>query len=313
MPERSRRSMGWILAGWLGFAGCTIEEPPCPRVEIPESTAASSNYCQCSVSALKDQAYRMTQIEIDEPESLAGLLNTMWKQDIRNNVINVLFEVSDLKAGSAAAFDFLEIKGGPGWRSPKDPLVFPPAIGQVSEDAVGKYYLLGGFHNTFRLEPYHGNQCVFKSVADSSLFFHTGPLDNPAVCATELTPQNNIPMKNLKVRFGFNPDCTVIENGYLEACLTQPDADKICMCLITGTCTIKPISSSNYCAAQCGGGWTSFGQALSAFKLLPTCVTSEGEIGYRIQGVFKAVRLDGKYSPVEVPTFRARGAGRPGG
>ncbi len=302
-----------MVAFWMGLAGCTVEEPPCPPVTIPQSESTCTSYCQCPANELKGKAFRMTHIEIDEPDALAKQLNTMWKQDIGNNVINVLFEITDLKAGAAAAFEFLEIKGGPGWRSPRDPLVYPPGAGQATEDVVDRYYLMPGFSTNFRMEQYHGNQCVFKSVAETSLFFHTGPLDNPALCAPEITPANNIPMKNLKFRFGFNPDCTAIDNGYLEGCMTQADADRICTCPITGSCTIQPVSSSNYCASQCGGGWLPFGQMIAAMKLPRTCVTLDGEIGYRIQGFFKAVRLDGKYSEFEVPALRARRAARSGG
>lgn len=289
------------------LAACyTIEEPPCPPIVIPENTGECSKFCECDYEDFANTPYRLTRLEIDEPEELATLLNVIWNTDILNNVVNVVFLVTDFEPGTAAAFDSITFEVGPGWRSPHEPLGIPPEEGQASPSVVDSYCMLDGLSVEMKAKPYHGNQCVFKSVEAAALNFHTGPLERPIVCAPELTPANSIPIKGMKTRFGLHEDCRGFSNGHLEGCIAVKDAAKICMCLVTGSCEFKPVDVgeyeeedlSSYCKDVCGFKWISFGQSVKAFGLKPTCLTQDGEEGYRIQGFIDAEAVPDKFNPI---------------
>jgi len=289
------------------LAGCstTIEEPACPSIEIPDSTGTCSNLCDCDDEEMDGRVYRVTSLEIDEPEQFASLLNDLWSTDILNNTLNILFVVDTFARNSISSFDSIRFQAGPAWRSPRMPLGVPPEEGQPSESAVESYCLLDGLTAEASVKPYHGNQCVFKTIEDTSLFFHTGPTTDPLVCAPKGEPRNTIPIKNLKIRFGFDQDCRTVVAGSIEGCITLTDADKICMCLVSGSCTVQPKGEgydpddlTAYCKDECGDKWLSFGQTVKAFGLAPTCVTSEGDQGYRLQGFISAADVTEKYNPV---------------
>jgi hypothetical protein len=290
------------------LAACyTIEEPPCPPIEIPENTGECSEFCQCDYDEFANTPFRLTRLEIDEPEELASLLNLMWSTDIRNNVVNVVLLVKSFEKGTAAAFDSITFQVGPGWRDPAEELSVPPAAGEPSQSVINSYCMLEGMDVEMSVEPYHGNQCVFKSTAASALNFHSGPLGGPIICAPELNPANSIPIKGMKTRFGLNEDCRGFADGHLEGCIAVKDADMICMCLATGTCTMEPVDVgeyepddlSSYCKDVCGLKWVSLGQSMRAFGLKPTCLTQDNEPGYRIQGFIDGEAVPDHFNPVQ--------------
>jgi len=294
-----------VLCGLASIATCdqTIEEPPCPPIEIPIGTGECSAFCDCPGDTIANRVYRLTRMEIDEPEEFAELLNMQWESDIVNNVLNVLFAVKEYETGTAAAFDHVSFVVGPGWRSPVEPEPLVPEEGQPSESVVDSYCHLDGMTVDLSVKPYHGNQCIFKSTEATALYFHTGPKTSPFVCAPDLVPANSIPVKNLKVRMGFNEDCTGIVDGYLEGCITIEDANRICMCLVSGACPLEPVNEgtheegdlSGYCRDKCGKKWLSFGESVAMFKLKPSCITPDGAQGYRLQGFVTAVEISDKY------------------
>ncbi|MBM4355770.1 MAG: hypothetical protein FJ109_18600 [Deltaproteobacteria bacterium] len=286
--------------------GCvSVEEPPCPEVEIPENTGSCSTFCKCDLEAFRERVFRFTWLEIDEPEEFAGLLNPIWENDLANNVLNVVFSVvsAEKKQGSASALDEFVFLTGPGWRSPAMPVNLPAKGDLPPETAVDSYCLLEGLTQEIEFRPYHGNQCIFKSVEDSLLNFHTGAIDNPILCAPDLDPMDSIPIRNLKVRFGFNEDCTGMVDGYLEGCIAIEDANRICMCLKSGDCPVSPVPQGDYpetdlakyCTDRCGQKWISFGASVGLFGLKPTCLTTDGKPGYRLQGFVEAHEIPGKF------------------
>ncbi len=284
----------------------TIEEPPCPPIVIPENTGECSKFCECDYDEFANTPFRLTRLEIDEPEELADLLNDMWNTDILNNVVNVVFLVTDFVPGTAAALDSITFEVGPGWRSPLEPLILAPEEGQPSPSVVDSYCMLDGLAVEMKAEPYHGNQCVFKSVEAASLNFHTGPKERPIVCAPELTPANSIPIRSMKTRFGLHEDCRGFSDGHLEGCIAVEDAARICMCLNTGNCEFKHVDMgdyeeddlTSYCLDVCGFQWISLGQTIKAFGLKPTCITQDGNEGYRIQGFIDAEAVPEHFNPV---------------
>ena len=304
------------LAVALGTATCTIEEPPCPKIEIPNQTGECSKFCDCTDQKMVDRVFRFTQLEIDEPAKLAELLNQTWSDDLDDNTLNVLFKIKEVERNDIGSFEVIKFWGGPGWRSPKEPLKLPPDEGQPSPSVIDSYCLLDGYEVNVDVERYHGNQCEFKTSALTTLFFHSGPASNPLVCAPLVEPQNSIPITNLNIRFGMNRDCSSMINGVIEGCITQSDANKICMWLgnyddatITRNATDEELGQyadpdhpkfnlSKYCTDGCGGMWLSFGSSVEMYRLTPTCINEKGEQGYRIQGFVAATEVTDKFNPI---------------
>ncbi len=302
----------------LGLAGCVqVTEPEAPTVVIPDNSEGCDKYCECDAAEVQGRAYRVTSLQIDEPEAFATILNEMWAGDIRNNVLNVIFEVTTAAAGTTgSAFDSLKITAGPSWREPKEPWTNPAPEGEPTESVIDTYCQLQGMAIPLELKPYRNLQCTFKSTEMTSLFFHSGPKDMPFICAPQNEPANNIPIKNLKIRATFNRDCTEIADGYLEGCISVDAADKICMCPGgAGVCdrlsldnaeaqaqldaaAEAPETLGDYCHTVCGQKWISFGALIHSFKLEPTCLTVDGIDGYRVQGFFTAIDIPGQYNPV---------------
>jgi len=290
-----------------GLTCYTVEEPPCPPIEIPENTGECSKFCSPDYDTFMGRTFRLTRLEIDEPYEFAELLNPMWGTDILNNVLNVLFVVTAFEEGTDAAFNTLEFKVGPGWHSPKLPLALEPPEGGESADSVDSYCHLEGMTVEMKAGKFAGHQCTFKTTEATALYFHTGPKDSPFVCAPDLVPANAIPIKNLKARMGFNEDATAMTDGWLEGCITIEDANRICMCLVSGMCPYEPKNEggyaeddlTGYCKDKCGANWLSFGESVGAFGLTPSCLTPDGSKGYRLQGFIDGVEVTEKYDPVE--------------
>ncbi|MBM4372755.1 MAG: hypothetical protein FJ098_13950, partial [Deltaproteobacteria bacterium] len=153
---------------------------------------------------------------------------------------------------------------------------------------------------------YHGYQCQYKNPEPAQLFFHIGAKDAPLMCAPLLEPANATPLRDLKVRFGFNGDCTGIRDGFLEGCIAQEDAQRMCICTVAGTCQRTgdpeaehtPEDLPGYCGTACGPGWASFGGIIASVGIPATCLTTDGRTGYRLQAFFDAVDVTGRYNPV---------------
>lgn len=295
-----------LLLVCQGLTCYTVEEPPCPPIEIPENTGECSQFCSPDYETFQGRVFRVTRLEIDEPYDIATFLNPIWATDMVNNVLNILFVVTDFEEGTDAAFKSLEFRVGPGWHSPKLPLALEPPENGESADAVDSYCHLEGMTVEMKAGRFAGHQCTFKTTEATALYFHTGPKDNPFVCAPDLIPQNAIPIKNLKARLGFNEDATAITDGWLEGCIVIEDVNRICMC-IAGDCLREPKNTGDYdkdnltayCTDRCGGKWLSFGATVAAIGLTPSCLTPDGSVGYRLQGFLEAIEVTDKFNPVE--------------
>lgn len=299
------------LSTALAPACVNVDEPPFPEVVINVEGGAGNGTClKCDADAMKGRVYRITRLEIDEPDAFAQILNVLWQGDVKNNILNVLVVVDDAVAGTGTAFESLRLTLGPGWRVPKMPYVLPPPEGQSMASMVDDYCLLDGLSLDVDLAPYHGTQCQFKSTAPTSLFFHSGPKDAPLICAPDNQPANNIPISNMTIRASFNDDCTAIRDGFLLGCITVDAADRICMCMgAPGSCprapepgatpTYLPDELDASCNAACGTGWLSFGSIIRSFELAPGCLTPEGTQGYFVQAFFDAEMIpDTKFNAV---------------
>jgi hypothetical protein len=302
------RTIAIAIAALLLTPGCVeVEAPTTPEYTLPDATAAGSQYCECSAADLTTLTLRINRFEIDEPEALATVLNTMWSGEIRNNIMNVLFRIDAAEEGTLTAFDSITMAAGPAWRDPPTPAQLPPEDPDApTASAVDSYCMLEGLDQEIALEPYHGYQCQYKNPDPTSLVFHLGGRDNPLMCAPLLEPANTTPLKNLKIRFGFNADCTGITDGFLEGCIAVEDAERMCVCTVAGTCTASgdtgaahtPDDLPGYCKAACGGGWASFGGIIKSVGIAPTCITQDGRDGIRLQAFFDAVDVSDRYNPV---------------
>jgi len=284
-----RRVEGAVLVVVVAaIAGCVeVKEPDPPVIIMPDSVGGGSTTCDCLATDVTGRAYRVESLQIDEPEVFASILNEMWAGDIRNNVLNVIFQVAEAVQGAGVSeFDKLLITAGPSWREPKEPWTNPAPEGEPTESVIDTYCQLEGLSIGVELQPYRNLQCTFKSTDMKSLYFHSGPKDMPFICAPQNTPPNNIPIKNLKIRATLNEDCTAIADGYLEGCISVDAADKICMCPGgAGECdrasltpdqldavAFDPKKLGDYCHTVCGQKWISFGNLIHAVSLDPTCV-----------------------------------------
>lgn len=284
-----------------------VTEPPCPVAEVTQTCSESSLECH-NCKDMVGRVYRITRMVIDEPDAFAQLLNTMWESDINNNILNVLIRVDNVKPGISAAFDSIDITAGPAWRVPKMPYMVPADPGQPMHEPITSYCFLKGLSFQMKVVDFRGYQCMLINKEPQQLFFHSGPKDAPLICAPANSPPNNIPISSLKIRFGFNDDCTKIKEAYLEGCITLDAADRICMCPgLPGACarkespsfTFDPNDLIGYCHNACGDDWISFGGLLRAAELKPTCITPEGVDGYRVQGYFDAeVIPSAKFNPI---------------
>lgn len=304
-----------IVVGVLGLAGCVqVTEPEAPTVVIPDNSEGCDKYCECEAADVQGRSYRLTSLQIDEPEVFASILNEMWAGDIRNNVLNVIFNVDKAVDGTgASAFESLQITAGPSWREPKEPWVNPAPEGVATESVIDTYCQLQDLAIPLELKPYRNLQCTLKSTDMTSLYFHSGPKDMPFICAPQNEPANNIPIKNMKIRATFNRDCTEIADGFLEGCIAVEAADKICMCTLgAGECDrvnltaeemadveFNPKKLGDYCHTVCGQKWISFGSLIHAVSLEPSCLTVDGLAGYRVLGFFTAKDIPGQFNPVQ--------------
>lgn len=307
IPRPLHRTPILFAVALLALSCVEVEAPTAPEYTLPDATGTGSQFCECSAADLTTLTLRINRFEIDEPEALATVLNTMWSGEIRNNIMNVLFRMDAAEEGTLTAFDSITMAAGPAWRDPPTPAQLAPEDPDAPTDsAVDSYCMLEGLDQEIALEPYHGYQCQYKNPDPASLVFHLGGRDNPLMCAPLLEPANTTPLKDLKVRFGFNEDCTGIKDGFLEGCIAVEDADRMCVCTVAGTCTYAgdaaaehtPDDLPGYCKSACGGGWASFGGIIKSVGIAATCNTLDGREGIRLQAFFDAVDVSDKYNPV---------------
>jgi len=303
------RTLTILLAVAATTAACAydVEAPEPPEYTLPDVTGTGTQLCQCAAEDLVGRVLRINRFEIDEPEAMATVLNTMWTGEIRNNIMNVILRFDAAEEGTLTAFDSISMAAGPAWRDPPTPAQLAPEDEEdETHEAVESYCMLDGLDQEVALEPYHGYQCQYKNPEPASLYFHLGARDDPLMCSPLLDPSNATPFKNLKIRFGFNEDCTGIKDGFLEGCIAVEDADRMCVCTVAGTCEYAgdpeaehtPDDLPGYCKSACGAGWASYGGIIKSVGIAPTCITLDGREGIRLQAFFDAVDVSHKYNPV---------------
>jgi hypothetical protein len=305
-----------LLALTAAFALCScidVEQPSAPDVNY--EGGCSGTLCNCPADQMVGRAYRFTSLGVIEPSVLASNMDQMWDTELSNYMLNILFVVQEAAAGEVVAFDTMKLVAGPGWRTPEEPYLVE---GDTSFQITG-YSFLSGLQIELDMVPLTGYQCQIKNTESKSLYFHLGPLSHPLMCGPLLEPANATPIKDLVIRFGFNEDCSKIENGYMRGCLSPTDVDKICMCQQASTCpdtggdltTTFPTGDTSsaaltqYCVDACGHddeaatNWTSFGAQIRMAGT-KNCITSEGEAGYMLEVVFSAEEVTDLFDPSSI-------------
>lgn len=312
--HRMKSALGAVAVAAVFAASCVdVQEPSAPDV-VWDGNGVGTGTCSCSAEQMKDRAYRFTSLGVIEPYKLAGNLDSMWETELSNYILNVLFVVQEAAAGEVVAFKTMKLVAGPGWREPGQPYI----VSDNPSFAVTSYFLMEGLQITLDMIPVAGYQCQIKNTEPKSLYFHLGPREDPLMCGPLLNPANATPIKDLVIRFGFNEDCSKIENGYMRGCLSPSDVDRICMCMIASECSREggyletPFPSeaslnqevlTQYCKDTCGfsdtagaTNWTSFGALMRLMTVPQTCITSDGEDGYLLEVLFSAEEVTGAFN-----------------
>jgi hypothetical protein len=241
---------------------------------------------------------------------MADNLNDQWANELSNYLLNVIFVVNGAEKaeGATTAFTNLNLTAGPGWRFPGEPYLVDDSF------QVQSFCLMNEALNlNVDVTPEGTTQCVFSNKVPTNLFFHLGPESNSLMCGPQLTPKHATPITNLSFTFGFNNDCTEITSGYLEGCIPQDEARKICLCKVASTCpTVNadpnaalPEEASEfgpYCSTACGDDgsnvrWLSFAGTLNATAVEPQNCTVDGEPGYLLSASFEAEEITGMFDP----------------
>ena len=150
-----------IITAVLLALGCVeVEAPTPPEYSLPDATTSGSQFCECTADDLTTLTLRINRFEIDEPEALAMVLNTMWGAEIRSNIMNVLFRMDAAEEGTLTAFDSITMSAGPAWRDPPTPAQLAPEDPEApTGSVVDSYCMLEGLDQEIALKPYHGYQC----------------------------------------------------------------------------------------------------------------------------------------------------------
>lgn len=302
----------------LKCLGCVeVNEAAVPPIQVDGTSSGGFGPCDCGATSMPGRAYRFTRLIADQPAYLADTLDNMWHHEISNYLLNVLLvvESAEKNENTISSFSKIRIKAGAGWRDPGAPYLTDDTF------EVNSYCLMDESLNIeIEVTPYSGYLCRFRNANAASLFFHLGSLNDPLMCAPKLDPKNTTPIQDLHMSFSFNEDCTQIREGYLEGCLAQKNVNRICMCPNAGTCSKEGADPSTpfpaepaspgapfvddalveYCQDACSGGriegWVSFRENLEFFGIKPTCLTSDGEIGYRLSAFFEAEEITDPFS-----------------
>lgn len=257
--------------------------------------------CPCLQSMI-GRAFLFTRMHASEPayppgtweeEVAAGLrelLNDMWKTDIKTHVMNMIFIVKDYDPATGRML----IDAGSAWRQvdgvpcgKKDPAANCPG---------SRLYMLDGFVSHYVATVTAG--CRFESLVGSvfDLFFHTGSVEDPVLCAPDLPKKDAIPMSRLLFGGEFTENCTKIEAD-LSGCITQAGANGICMCIL-GDCKDPPPdpTSDDYCQRECGPrinfGINMAGLPLSCDSTTTASCTGDACDAWTLTGDFSAVLID---------------------
>jgi hypothetical protein len=249
----------------------------------PEVIAAGCDDCG---GALVGKAMRFSSLFVTEPAdpnsttdgAIRDFLNGMWTRDMENEILNILFVIKayDMATGS------LTVEVGPAWRFPD-----------------GDFHFICGYSDTYELKTEPGSCDFTNEAAPGKLNFHTGPKNDPVLCAPDVAPTNSIPISDLITEATLQTDCDAstvsIEGATLSGWILETDADMICSCnnydpdTKTYTCDSTPDPDhDNYCFKNCGSGYSLFGPIMKIIAQVAPKPNPQGLPSFKIAGFYAA-------------------------
>lgn len=251
-----------------------------------ETVATSCGDC----GGLEGTALRFSSLFVTEPadpdsttdHAIRTFLNEMWTRDMDNEILNILFVIKayDSETGN------LEVEVGPAWKF-----------------GDGNFHFICGYTDTYELTTSPGECDYTNEDKPGTLSFHTGPKDDPVICAPDVTPSNAIPIMGLITDATLQTDCDAktasIEGAYLQGWIKEEAADMICSCngydpeTKTYTCDSEPQPGhANYCFENCGGGYALFGPIVKTIaQVKPVPNPYDQEPSFRIAGYYSATTI----------------------
>ncbi len=258
-------------------------------------TPAGDTTASCpACPGIVGKAMRFTSLYVTEPnspdsttdEAILDFLNEIWGRDVGLELLNILFVITEYDPAAGK----LTAEVGPAWKF-----------------ADGNFHFIKGYSNTYTTV-FDPATCTYdNAAAPGALNFHTGPKDDPIICAPDVPLTNSIPMSGLVTNGVLNVNCDAgtasIEGAYLQGWIAEEAADGICSCgnfdpdTTSYTCDRTPdAGATNYCFKNCGKGFQLFGMIVKTVaKVVPQPDPNN----------VPSFRLAGYYSTQTIPNFSA--------
>ncbi|MBP7126418.1 hypothetical protein KBD49_08640 [Myxococcota bacterium] len=208
-----------------------IQDPGTPDPGTPDpGTQDPGTTVECLPCLQPGLALRFTRLDVQEPSEPLGLpefLNAIWAPDITASRLNIALRVESVEEIEYQGQQVrkLTVTAGSAWHDLTVDDVLPVNGGKTPT----QYYFLSDAVSQFQIvvKP----DCTFESLAGASLVFHPGPMDHALICSDGYPEMglgsDRIPMARLFARGRFNDQCE-IPSGYLEGCIAQQAACRIC-------------------------------------------------------------------------------------
>lgn len=260
-----------------------------------ETAAGSCDKCENIVGL----AMRFTSLYVTEPnseesttdEAILDFLNEIWTRDVGLELLNILFVIKEFDPAAGK----LTAEVGPAWKFPD-----------------GNFHFIKGYSNIYTTV-FDPATCKYTNEAlPGELNFHTGPKDEPIICAPDVPKTNSIPMSGLITNGELRTDCAAgtasITGAYLQGWISEAAADSICSCgqfdqgTTSYTCdpTLTP-GHDNYCFANCGKGFQLFGLIVKKVGKVDPQPDPQGVPSFRLAGNYSTQTI-ANFSPIACET-----------
>ncbi len=229
--------------------------------------------------------YRFNELKItainQKPNSpVINILNPLWKRDIENQFLNVMFQIDRVENGQ---------------------IMIRAMNAALSNPETGEYCLLdtGSKIDTSTTFTFDQSGCDFTPTTPSGINIYAGSVDIPKNCAVNLPTKHSIPVRNVMLSGSFSEGCSKLINGKVSnAGIPGDELSGVCTCLSPGSVdncgTIDPayVGNNGKCAG-CGSAYTSLGDQLMLLREAPiSACPVDGKDAVCIDASFSADRLD---------------------
>jgi|GEM_PF-3005201 len=286
-----------LVAFACGGGGSSTEQDTNPGNDVvadaPADTASAS--CQ-KCDNIVGLAMRFTSLFVTEPDSpdsptdeaIRDYLNEIWGRDVELELLNILFVIKEFDPAAGK----LVAEVGPAWKF-----------------ADGNFHFIKGYSNIYTTT-FDAATCAYTNeAAPGELNFHTGPKDDPIICAPDVPMTNSIPMAGLITDGVLSTDCAAgtasITGAKLKGWIAESAADGICACgqfdsdsnQYTCDKTPDPDSTLNVCFQKCGKGFTLFGQVVKQIAKVEPQPGPDGVPSFVLAGYYSTQTIP-NFSPI---------------